>query len=296
MTTIAFIGVGNMGGPMARNLLKAGEGVTAFDVSPAALKPVTEAGGKAAATALEAVNAADVVITMLPAGQHVRGVYLEGESVLTAARKDALLIDCSTIDVDSARAVHAAADKAGFDFLDAPVSGGTGGAEAGTLAFMCGGSDKAFARAEPILARMGKRIVHAGGAGAGQAAKICNNMLLAISMIGTCEAFVLGERLGLDPQKLFDIMSAASGQCWSVTTYCPVPGPVPTSPANRDYAGGFATALMLKDLKLSQAAAQSAGASTPLGAEAAQLYSLFANQGHANLDFSGIIQMLRGIR
>jgi 3-hydroxyisobutyrate dehydrogenase len=296
MTTIAFIGVGNMGGPMARNLLKAGDGVTAFDVSPAALKPVTDAGGKAAATALEAVKSADVVITMLPAGAHVRSVYLEAESILTAAGKDALLIDCSTVDVDAARVVHEAAAEAGFDFLDAPVSGGVGGAEAGTLAFMCGGTDKAFARAEPILQHMGKRIVHAGGAGAGQAAKICNNMLLAISMIGTCEAFVLGEKLGLDPQKLFDIMSAASGQCWSLTTYCPVPGPVPTAPSNRDYAGGFATALMLKDLKLSQEAAQSAGATTPLGAEAAQLYSLFANQGHAGEDFSGIIRMLRGIR
>jgi len=296
MTHIAFIGVGNMGGPMARNLLKAGMSVTAFDVSPAALKPVADAGGKAAATALDAVKAAEVVITMLPAGAHVRSVYLDRESVMTAANKDALLIDCSTIDVDTARAVHAAAEQAGFDFLDAPVSGGTGGAEAGTLAFMCGGSDKAFARAQPVLEKMGKRIVHAGGAGAGQAAKICNNMLLAISMIGTCEAFVLGEKLGLDPKKLFDIMSAASGQCWSLTTYCPVPGPVPTSPANRGYSGGFATALMLKDLKLSQAAAQSAGASTPLGAEAAQLYSLFANQGRANTDFSGIIEMLRGIR
>ena len=296
MTHIAFIGVGNMGGPMARNLLKAGMSVTAFDVSPAALKPVADAGGKAAATALDAVKAAEVVITMLPAGAHVRSVYLDRESVMTAANKDALLIDCSTIDVDTARAVHAAAEQAGFDFLDAPVSGGTGGAEAGTLAFMCGGSDKAFARAQPVLEKMGKRIVPAGGAGAGQAAKICNNMLLAISMIGTCEAFVLGEKLGLDPKKLFDIMSAASGQCWSLTTYCPVPGPVPTSPANRGYSGGFATALMLKDLKLSQAAAQSAGASTPLGAEAAQLYSLFANQGRANTDFSGIIEMLRGIR
>ena len=184
---------------------------------------------------------------------HVRSVYLEDASILTAARKDALLIDCSTIDIDSARAVHAAAEKAGFDFLDAPVSGGVGGAEAGTLAFMCGGSDKAFARAKPILEKMGKRIVHAGGPGAGQAAKICNNMLLAISMIGTCEAFALGEKLGLEQQKLFDIMSAASGQCWSLTTYCPVPGPVPTAPSNRDYAGGFATALMLKDLKLAQA-------------------------------------------
>jgi 3-hydroxyisobutyrate dehydrogenase len=294
MTTVAFIGVGNMGGPMARNLLKAGEQLRAFDVSPAALKPVTDAGAKASATALDAVSDADVVITMLPAGQHVRSVYLDDESILTAARKDALLIDCSTIDIESARAVHESAAKAGFDFLDAPVSGGVGGAEAGTLAFMCGGSDTAFARARPILEKMGKRIVHGGGAGAGQAAKICNNMLLAISMIGTCEAFALGEKLGLEHQKLFDIMSAASGQCWSLTTYCPVPGPVPTAPSNRDYAGGFATALMLKDLKLSQEAAKSAGAATPLGAEAAALYAQFAAKGNAGVDFSGIIKMLRG--
>jgi len=295
MTNIAFIGVGNMGGPMARNLLKSGDGVTAFDLSAAALKPVTDAGGKSASTALDAAKSADVVITMLPAGTHVRGVYLEKESILTAAKKDALLIDCSTIDIDSARAVHESAEKAGFDFLDAPVSGGTGGAEAGTLAFMCGGSDKAFARAEPILQKMGKRIVHAGGAGAGQAAKICNNMLLAISMIGTCEAFVLGEKLGLDHKKLFDIMSAASGQCWSLTTYCPVPGPVPASPSNREFTGGFATALMLKDLKLSQQAAQNAGAATPMGAEALQLYALMAAKGKAGMDFSGIIEMLRGV-
>lgn len=294
MSTIAFIGVGNMGGPMARNLLKAQEQVRAFDVSPAALKPVVESGAKPANTALDAVKDADVVVSMLPAGSHVRSVYLEEASILSAARKDALLIDCSTIDIDSARAVHAAAEKKGFDFLDAPVSGGVGGAEAGTLAFMCGGSDKAFARAKPILEKMGKRIVHAGGPGAGQAAKICNNMLLAVSMIGTCEAFVLGEKLGLEHQKLFEIMSAASGQCWSLTTYCPVPGPVPTAPSNRDYAGGFATALMLKDLKLSQNAAQGAGATTPLGAEAAQLYSLFAAKGNGAVDFSGIIRMLRG--
>jgi 3-hydroxyisobutyrate dehydrogenase len=294
MTTIAFIGVGNMGGPMARNLLKAQNQVRAFDVSPAALKPITDAGGKQATTALDAVRDADVVITMLPAGTHVRSVYLETESILTAARKDALLIDCSTIDIDNARAVHEAAAKAGFDFLDAPVSGGVGGAEAGTLAFMCGGSDKAFERAKPILEKMGKRIVLAGGPGAGQAAKICNNMLLAISMIGTCEAFALGEKLGLEHQKLFDIMSAASGQSWSLTTYCPVPGPVPTAPSNRDYTGGFATALMLKDLKLAQGAAAGAGASIPLGAEAAQLYALFAAQGHGGTDFSGIIKMLRG--
>jgi 3-hydroxyisobutyrate dehydrogenase len=293
MTTIAFIGVGNMGGPMARNLLKAQHGVRAFDLSVAALKPVVDAGGTAAKTANEAIADADAIITMLPAGQHVRTVYLE-DGVLAHAKKGALLIDCSTVDIDSARAVHAAAEKAGFDFLDAPVSGGVSGAEAGTLAFMCGGSETAFGRAQPILEKMGKRIVHAGGAGAGQAAKICNNMLLAISMIGTCEAFVLGEKLGLDPQKLFDIMSAASGQSWSLTSYCPVPGPVPSAPSNRDYTGGFATALMLKDLKLAQGAALSANAATPLGAEAAQLYGLFAAKGHGGVDFSGIINMLRG--
>ena len=293
MTTIAFIGVGNMGGPMARNLVKAGHDVTAFDLSAAVLDPVVKAGASKAASANEAVKNADVVITMLPAGHHVRSVYLEN-GILGAAKKGALLIDSSTIDIDSARSVHTAAEKAGFDFLDAPVSGGTGGAEAGTLTFMCGGSDKAFTRAQPILEKMGKKIVLAGGAGAGQAAKVCNNMLLAISMIGTCEAFALGEKLGLDPQKLFDIVSTSSGQCWSVTTYCPVPGPVPTAPSNRNYAGGFATALMLKDLKLAQTAAQSSGATTPLGAEAAQLYSLFAAKGHGVVDFSGIIRMLRG--
>jgi 3-hydroxyisobutyrate dehydrogenase len=296
MTRIGFIGVGNMGGPMARNLLKTGAAVTAFDVSPAALKPVVDAGAHEAATARDAAKDAEVVITMLPAGSHVRTVYLDEPSVLQAARPGTLLIDCSTIDVETARAVHEAAAKAGFDCLDAPVSGGVGGAEAGTLTFMCGGSDKAFARAKPLLEKMGKRVVLAGGPGAGQAAKICNNMLLAVSMIGTCEAFVLGEKLGLDPQKLFDIMSAASGQCWSLTAYCPVPGPVPTAPSNRGYTGGFATALMLKDLKLSQSAAQNVGATTPLGAEAAQLYSLFAANGQSGADFSGIIQLLRGLR
>lgn len=294
MTTIGFIGVGNMGGPMARNLVKAGHEVKAFDLSAPALNAVVEVGATAAASAAEAATGVDVVITMLPAGQHVRSVYLDEGGILSVAKKGALLVDSSTIDIDSARAVAAAAEKAGFQFLDTPVSGGVGGAEAGTLTFMCGGSEEGFARAEPVLEAMGKKIVLAGDAGAGQAAKVCNNMLLAISMIGTCEAFTLGEKLGLDPQKLFDIVSTSSGQCWSVTTYCPVPGPVPTSPANRDYAGGFATALMLKDLKLAQAAAQSANASTPLGAEAQQLYSLFANKGQAGLDFSGIVKMLRG--
>ena len=293
MSSIAFIGVGNMGGPMARNLVKAGHAVTAFDLSASILDPIVKAGASAATSANDAAKNADVVITMLPAGQHVRSVYLD-DGVLAAAKKGALLIDSSTIDIDSARAVHVAAEKAGFEFLDAPVSGGVGGAEAGTLTFMCGGSEVAFGRAKPILEKMGKRIVLAGGAGAGQAAKICNNMLLAISMIGTCEAFVLAEKLGLDAQKLFEIASTSSGQCWSLTTYCPVPGPVPTAPTNRDYAGGFATALMLKDLKLSQAAAQSAGAPTPLGAEATQLYSLLAANGHGGIDFSGIIRMLRG--
>jgi 3-hydroxyisobutyrate dehydrogenase len=293
MTTVAFIGVGNMGGPMARNLLKAGYAVSAFDLSAPVLEPVIAAGAKRATSVTEAVADANTVITMLPAGLHVRNVYLEN-GILNAAKSGTLLIDSSTIDMDSARAVHAAAEKAGFDFIDAPVSGGVGGAEAGTLTFMCGGNESAFERAKPILEKMGKRIVLAGGGGAGQAAKICNNMLLAISMIGTCEAFVLGEKLGLDPQKLFDIASTSSGQCWSLNTYCPVPGPVPGAPSNRGYAGGFATALMLKDLKLAQAAAQSAGAPTPLGAEAAQLYSLFAAKGHEGLDFSGIIRMLRG--
>jgi 3-hydroxyisobutyrate dehydrogenase len=293
MTTIAFIGVGNMGGPMARNLLKSQFRVLAFDMSRDALAAVKKEGAEEASTAKAAAEGADVIVTMLPAGTHVRSVYLE-DGVLAAARRGALLIDCSTIDIESARAVHAEAQKAGYDFLDAPVSGGVGGAEGATLAFMCGGSDTAFERAKPVLEKMGKRIVHAGGPGAGQAAKICNNMLLAVSMIGTCEAFVLGEKLGLDPQKLFDIMSAASGQCWSLTSYCPVPGPVPAAPSNRDYRGGFAAQLMLKDLKLSQAAAQNAGAATPLGAEAAQLYALFAAKGEGVTDFSGIINMLRG--
>jgi 3-hydroxyisobutyrate dehydrogenase len=293
MTKIAFIGVGHMGGPMARNLLKAGHDVSAFDLDSAALDSVAKAGARGAASANDALVDADCIITMLPAGRHVLRVYLE-DGVLAHAKRGALLVDSSTIDVDAAKSVHAAAHDAGFAFVDAPVSGGTGGAEAGTLTFMCGAEASAFERARPILEAMGKKIVLAGGAGAGQAAKICNNMLLAISMIGTCEAFALGEKLGLDPQKLFDIASTSSGQCWSLSTYCPVPGPVPTSPANRGYTGGFAAGLMLKDLKLSQAAAQSSGAATPLGAAALQLYAMFAAQGHETTDFSGIIRMLKG--
>lgn len=293
MTNIAFIGVGNMGGPMARNLLKAGHKVTAFDLSAAVLDPVLKAGAQKGASANEAVKDAEVIITMLPAGHHVRQVYLEN-GVLAAAQKGALLIDSSTIDVDSARAVHTAAERAGFLFLDAPVSGGTGGAEAGTLTFMCGGSDAAFERAKPVLEKMGKKIAHAGGPGAGQAAKICNNMILGISMIAVSEAFVLAEKLGLDHQKLFDISSKSSGQCWSLTTYCPVPGPVPTSPANRDYQAGFTAAMMLKDLRLSQDAAKATRTKTELGADAERIYSQYVAGGEATRDFSGIIRFVRG--
>ncbi|QQS13124.1 MAG: 3-hydroxyisobutyrate dehydrogenase [Rhodospirillales bacterium] len=292
MARIGFIGLGNMGGPMAANLLKAQHAVAAFDLSDKAVAAAVEKGATRAATVADAVRGAEVVVTMLPAGKHVREVY-EG-AVLAAAAKGALLIDCSTIDVDSARAVAAAAAKAGLDMVDAPVSGGVGGATAGTLTFMVGGPDAAFKRAEPFLRQMGKNIVHAGGSGNGQAAKICNNMILGVSMIAVSEAFTLAKRLGLDAQKLFDVASTSSGQCWSLTTYCPVPGPVPTSPANRDYAAGFTGAMMLKDLQLAQEAARATGATTPLGASAAQLYSLFAASGRSAEDFSGIIRMLDG--
>lgn len=294
MSSIGFIGVGNMGGPMARNLLKAGHSLKAFDLSADAVAAVVDAGGSAAASAREAASDVDVVVSMLPAGAHVRAVYLGDEGILAAAAPGTLFIDSSTIDVASARAVASAADDAGFAMLDAPVSGGVGGAEAGTLTFMCGGSEAAFERAKPLLDVMGKTIVLAGASGNGQAAKICNNMILGISMIGVAEAFVLAEKLGLDHQALFDISSTASGQCWSMTTYCPVPGPVPTSPANRDYQAGFTAAMMLKDLRLAQDAAQNNGAATPLGGAAESLYALYQNAGHGDVDFSGIINMLRG--
>jgi len=294
MASIGFIGLGNMGAPMMRNLIKAGHKVAAFDLSEAARKAAAEAGATACAKATDAAGSAEVVVSMLPAGQHVKSVMLGEGGLFAAAPKGTLFIDSSTIDVATARLLSDEAAKAGHALIDAPVSGGVGGAEAGTLTFMVGGADAAFARAEPILAVMGKTIVHAGGPGNGQAAKICNNMLLGISMIGTCEAFALAEKLGLDAQKLFDISSKSSGQNWSMTTYCPVPGPVPTSPANREYKAGFAAAMMLKDLKLAVEAAQVAGASIPLGAEAAQLYAMMAGMGQGGLDFSGIIHMLRG--
>lgn len=291
---IGFIGLGNMGGPMAANLVKAGHQVTVFDMSKTAIENAAASGAAASASANAAAADAEVVVTMVPAGQHVRQIYLGEQGLLKAVKPGALCIDSSTIDVATAREVQAAAKAARVDFLDAPVSGGVGGATAGTLTFMVGGENEAFARAKPILEKMGKNIFHAGGAGNGQAAKICNNMLLAISMIGTCEAFVLAEKLGLDHQTLFDISSTASGQCWSLTTYCPVPGPVPTSPANRNYQAGFTASMMLKDLKLAQSAALAAGAATPLGAQATALYSLFESAGAGARDFSGIIQLLRG--
>jgi 3-hydroxyisobutyrate dehydrogenase len=291
MTTIAFIGLGNMGNPMAANLVKAGHQVRGFDLVADNLKTAAANGVTVSDSATAAVEGADVVVTMLPAGKHVLAVYGD---IVAAAGKGTLFIDSSTIDVDSARKAHAIAGEAGMLSIDAPVSGGVGGAEAGTLTFMAGGSKDAFAKAEPILQPMAGKVVHCGDAGAGQAAKICNNMILGISMIGVGEAFVLAEKLGLSHQALFDVASTSSGQCWSLTTYCPVPGPVPTSPANRDYKPGFAAALMLKDLKLAQEAAQSAGAVTPLGAEAAQLYALFDAMGHGGTDFSGIVKFLRG--
>lgn len=291
MTKIAFIGLGNMGNPMAANLVQAGLSVTGFDLVQDNLDQARDAGVGIAESGPQAVEGADVVITMLPAGSHVLAVYRE---LVPLADEGTLFIDCSTIDVDSSRQAHRLAADYQMLSIDAPVSGGVGGAEAGTLTFMAGGSKEAFARAEPILDPMAGRIVHCGDVSAGQAAKICNNMILGVSMIAAGEAFVLAEKLGLSHQALFDVASTSSGQCWSINTYCPVPGPVPTSPANHDYKPGFAAALMLKDLKLAQEAAQSAGAVTPLGASATQLYALFNAAGEEATDFSGIINFLRG--
>ncbi len=291
MTMIAFIGLGAMGGPMAANLVKAGHRVVGFDLVENLRRDAAASGVTAADSARAAVAEADFVITMLPAGRHVIAVWSD---ILPVAKPGALFIDSSTIDVASARRAHQAAALAAMPCLDAPVSGGVGGATAGTLTFMVGGSQTAFAAGKPLLEAMGKRIVHCGGAGAGQAAKICNNMILGATMIATCEAFILGEKLGLSAQSLYDVASASSGQSWSLTSYCPVPGPVPSSPANKDYRPGFAASLMLKDLRLAQEAAAGAGAATPIGAQAAQLYALFAAAGHAGDDFSGIINFIRG--
>ena len=294
MTQIGFIGLGNMGLPMAQNLMKAGHGVIGFDIEKSAGERFGSAGGVAATAIDVACAGAEVVITMLPSGRDVREAYLAQGGVLASAPDGTLLIDCSTIDVESARAAAAAAAVNGLAMVDAPVSGGVAGAQAGTLTFMVGGSEQAFERARPVLAHMGKTIVHAGSSGTGQAAKICNNMILGVSMIAVSEAFLLAEKLGLDPQRLFEIVSQSSGQCWSLTNYCPVPGPVPTSPANRDYQAGFTATMMLKDLKLAQTAAKAAAVRAPMGAGAAALYRLFVEQGHGAVDFSGIIKMLRG--
>ena len=291
MTTIGFIGLGHMGGGMAANLAAKGFAVRAFDLSEEALAKAVEAGCSRAASAADAAEGADAVVTMLPAGKHVREVY---ESALLEAPRGTLLLDCSTIDVATAKEVAQMAADRGLVAVDAPVSGGIAAANAGTLTFMVGGSDEAFSRAEPILAAMGKAVIHAGANGAGQAAKVCNNMILGAEMIATCEAFALAEKLGLAADKFFAIASVSSGQSWSLTSYCPVPGVGPETPADRDYQGGFATALMLKDLNLSQEAAASVGADTPMGARARELYQAFADAGNGGLDFSAIIRTLRG--
>ena len=290
MPNIGFIGLGNMGGPMAANLVKSGDRVVGFDVIATARDAGAQSGITVATSAQACVEKADIVITMLPAGDHVRSVWSE---VLPAAKAGALFIDCSTIDVTSARAAHKLAAERGIAALDAPVSGGVGGATAATLTFMVGGAAEAFTRGKPVLERMGKRVVHCGDAGNGQAAKICNNMILGASMIAVSEAFVLGEKLGLSHQALFDVASASSGQCWSLTSYCPVPGPVPVSPANNDYKPGFAAALMLKDLNLARAAADAVHVKTAIGAHAAQIYEQFAKAGHSGSDFSGIVNFVR---
>jgi 3-hydroxyisobutyrate dehydrogenase len=292
MARIGFIGLGNMGAPMAANLVKQGHSVRGFDLVADNLAKAEARGVAKVASATEAAKDADAVITMLPAGKDTLAVW--GGGILQAAAPGTLFVDSSTVDVASARAAHGLATDAKMLSLDAPVSGGVGGAEAATLTFMCGGAKEAFAKARPLLETMGKRAIHCGEAGAGQAAKICNNMILGISMIGVCEAFVLAEKLGLSHQALFDVASTSSGQCWAITSYCPVPGPVPAAPSNNAYKAGFASALMLKDLKLAQEAASAAGATTPLGAAAAQIYALHNAWGEGATDFSGIIHLIRG--
>ncbi len=287
---IAFIGLGNMGGGMAANLVKAGHEVHAFDLSPEALARAKDNGCATYTSVREAVQGAEAVVSMLPNGKIVESVYTA--DVIGQAPASALLLDCSTIDVATARKVEDAARAAGYEMVDAPVSGGIAAANGGTLTFMVGGSDEAFARAEPILSAMGKAVIHAGASGAGQAAKICNNMILGATMIATCEAFALAEKLGLDLQTFYDISSKASGQSWSMTSYCPVPGVGPQSPADNGYQGGFAAALMLKDLKLAMEAAATAGANVPMGQRAEELYEAFAASGHGGMDFSGIIKTL----
>ena len=293
MTQIGFIGLGAMGAGMAANLARAGHDVRAFDLNPNAVAQAVEAGCVGATSLSDATATAAVVVTMLPAGAHVREVYTSDSGVLAQARAGALLLDCSTISVEDARFVSAAAADAGFEMCDAPVSGGVAAATSGGLTFMVGATDTGFDRAEPILAAMGKAVIRAGQSGAGQAAKICNNMLLAVSMIGTCEAFLLAEKLGLEAQAFFDIASKSSGQNWSMTSYAPVAGLVPTAPSNRDFTQGFAGSLMLKDLRLAMAAATSVDAMTPMGLRAEEIYSKYTDNYSLDRDFSGVIDMLR---
>ncbi|KCZ52042.1 3-hydroxyisobutyrate dehydrogenase [Hyphomonas pacifica] len=293
MTKIAFIGLGNMGSGMCANLCKAGHDVSAFDLNTDAVKAAAQQGAKPAATLVDAVSGADVIVSMLPAGKHVLSVYFGDDGVASHTAPGTLFLDCSTISVEDAREAASKAEAAGFPMVDAPVSGGTAAADAGTLTFMVGGPDEAFATAKPILDAMGKNIFHAGGSGNGQAAKIANNMLLGISMIGTCEAFNLAEKLGLDAQTFYDISSTASGQCWSMTSYCPAPGPVPTAPSNRDYKPGFAVAMMLKDLHLAAGAAKAAGADIMLGEMAEKIYEDLDSRGYGDLDFSGVMKDIK---
>jgi 3-hydroxyisobutyrate dehydrogenase len=293
MTEIAFIGLGNMGAPMARNLLKAGHRLSVFDVSPKAMADLVGVGAVAAGDAARATGSNAVIVAMLPSGRESRDVFLGAGGLVDVAATGSLLIDCSTIDVASARAIHEAATLAGVDFLDAPVSGGVAGAAAGLLTFMVGGSRRAFDRGEAVFKAMGKAAIHTGGPGTGQAAKICNNLILGISMIGVSEAFLLAEKLGLPAATLFEVASRASGQCWSLTSYCPVPGPLPSSPANSGYRPGFSAAMMLKDLKLAGTEAAANGANTPLAAAASDLYDRFVASGKGGTDFSGIIEWLR---
>jgi 3-hydroxyisobutyrate dehydrogenase len=292
MTTIGFIGLGHMGNPMVQNLLKSGFKVKVYDIVPAAIEKIKKSGAIVAKSVAEVVTDADVVITMLQTGQQVKEVCINENGIFAHAKKNVLYIDSSSIDITTTHELHAMAEKKNLAMIDAPVSGGVAGAVAATLTFMVGGSETHFTRSKPILEKMGKKIIHAGPAGHGQAAKICNNLILGISMIAVSEGFNLANKLGLDAKKFFEITSNASGQCWSMTSYCPVPGIIEKSPSNNDYKPGFMAKMMLKDLHLAQHAAETVNATIPLASVAAELYSLFVNQGNGELDFSGIIKML----
>lgn len=296
MTDIAFIGLGHMGLPMAQNLLKRGHRVKGYDINPQSLEAFRQTGGETAKDIPSVVKEADVVITILPEGKHVLSVYEGAEGIFNHVKKDVLIAECSTIDMATARSIHTQAEEKAIRLIDAPVSGGVTGAQAATLTFMIGGRNEDFKSLKPFLDLMGKTIIYCGEAGLGQAAKICNNLVLGITMIGVCEAFNLAEKLGLDMDKFFEVASQSSAQCWSISRYCPVPGPVPSSPANREYAAGFTSAMMMKDLKLAAQASEMTSVPTPLGAEALSLYTLFCNNGGQDFDFSGIMMLLRGMK